>query len=265
MKNLSHVIDIAFCCIFLPVMIAIYPVERWAHNFPVYTVCAGVWLYAAYAVNRLAVVPLLFGARRRKVAAAIALLALSFAVTAVLASYRLYEPKPSPYDAGIVRRLPVVEQYQQCLWSLFVIVEFFSLAFGVLENIYRRRAEWLFQAAQESAAAKMPETAAEEASPKVISIKSSRSNVVVSVADILYLEAMDNYVKVYRRSAPMLLCHTTMKAMEALLPAESFVRVHRSYIVAVEAVERYSGREVEVDSRVIPVGRTYSSRLARRL
>lgn len=95
---------------------------------------------------------------------------------------------------------------------------------------------------------------------EVITLRVEHRNVVVRPADILYVEAMDNYVKIYRRDMPMVLTQRTMKEIEAMLPQAGFVRVHRSYIVALKAVESFANRQISLRSvaRTIPVGRKYA-------
>lgn len=143
MKNVSAYIDVAFCLIVLPVMVIIFPVERWFHNFQWYVITVGAWLYAVYFLNRLLTVPLLFGGSRRKWIGA-GMIAASVAMTYILSQVSLYNPKPNLHDAGITRILPSMEQYQQAIWSLFMIVEAFSFAIGLLTQVNlqksRRRA-----------------------------------------------------------------------------------------------------------------------------
>jgi len=66
---------------------------------------------------------------------------VSIIVTFTLSGIELYIPKPSIHDEGIVRRLPQILQYQQALWTLFMIVEAFSFAVGLLvqTNIQKAR------------------------------------------------------------------------------------------------------------------------------
>lgn len=92
-----------------------------------------------------------------------------------------------------------------------------------------------------------------------VTLKSGHKNVVVNLGDILLIEAMDNYVKVIRRNMPTVLSQITMKDMESMLHDGLFVRVHRSYIVAVKAVERFSNRTIYLRDfgRPVPVGRKY--------
>lgn len=140
MKNIPLYIDLAFCIIVMPVMVMIFPIERWFHNFTWYVVSVGVWLYAVYFLNRAVTVPFLFkGKRRRGIAAA--LIIISLAVTYGFSCVTLYTPKPSIHDAGINRVLPHIQQYQEAVWSLFMIVEAFSFAVGLLTqtNIQRAR------------------------------------------------------------------------------------------------------------------------------
>ena len=93
-----------------------------------------------------------------------------------------------------------------------------------------------------------------------ITLKVEYKTVVVDVDDISYIEAMDNYVKVYRYGLPTIISQITMKEMEALLPSDRFIRVHRSFIVSLRGIEKFSNRQIflkNIDS-YIPVGRTYT-------
>lgn len=93
-----------------------------------------------------------------------------------------------------------------------------------------------------------------------ITLKVEYKTVVVDVDDISYLEAMDNYVKVYRFGLPTVISQITMKEMEVLLPDDRFIRVHRSFIVSLLAIEKFSNRQIFLKNfdRHIPVGRTYT-------
>ena len=93
-----------------------------------------------------------------------------------------------------------------------------------------------------------------------IILKVEYKTVVVDVGDISYVEAMDNYVKVYRWGLPTVISQITMKEIETLLPDDRFIRVHRSFIVALSAIEKFSNRQIFLKNfeRPIPVGRTYT-------
>lgn len=140
MKNISLYIDLAFCLIVLPVMMMIFPIERWYHNFQWYVLSIGIWLYCLYFLNRFVTVPFLFNGKKKSVIGVL-LIIISIMVTYSFSCVTLYTPKPNIHDVGIERLLPYIQQYQQAVWSLFMIVEAFSFAVGLLTqtNIQRSR------------------------------------------------------------------------------------------------------------------------------
>ncbi|WP_301392686.1 sensor histidine kinase [uncultured Duncaniella sp.] len=140
MKNVSVCIDLVFCLIVLPIMVVIFPVERWFHNFPGYVTTVGAWLYMLYFINRVFTVPSLFRNSRRRWLG-VGLIVFSLGVTYLLSQVSLYNPKPNIHDDGITRIFPSIQQYQQAVWSLFMIVEAFSFAIGLLTqaNIQKSR------------------------------------------------------------------------------------------------------------------------------
>ena len=93
-----------------------------------------------------------------------------------------------------------------------------------------------------------------------ITLKVEYKTVIVDLDDISYVEAMDNYVKVFRHGLPTIISQITMKEMETMLPDDRFIRVHRSFIVSLHAIERFSNRQIFLKNydRHIPVGRTYT-------
>lgn len=101
--------------------------------------------------------------------------------------------------------------------------------------------------------------AREEPDSGSMTLKVEHKTVVVCFRDIVLIEAMDNYVKVYRKDLPMLMSQITMKEMESVLPPDRFLRVHRSYIVSTVSIERFSNRTIYLKNhpRPIPVGRKY--------
>lgn len=94
-----------------------------------------------------------------------------------------------------------------------------------------------------------------------ITLKVEHKNVIVDIDDITFVEAMDNYVKVFRRGLQTVLSQITMKEMESILPDDKFIRVHRSFIVSLNAIDKFSNRKIYVlnSDRVIPVGRKYTA------
>ena len=137
MNSVTRYIDWVFCLVVLPAMIMIFPVERWFYNFTWYVVTVGIWLYGLYFLNRYVTVPCLFGSTRARVGGWTLFLG-AFVVTYFLSRVSLYSPKPKAYDIPHV--LPAVLQYQQALWTLFMIVEAFSFAVSLLTRANRQKA-----------------------------------------------------------------------------------------------------------------------------
>lgn len=116
----------------------------------------------------------------------------------------------------------------------------------------RRWFEMKEAAAAQPAAADAPESGA-------IYLKADKALQKVSLSDILYVEGMKDYVLVYLagKSQP-LVTHTTMKAMEDLLPASMFMRVHRSYIVSLKRIDAVCpGNDLQIGTALIHVSDAY--------
>jgi DNA-binding LytR/AlgR family response regulator len=86
----------------------------------------------------------------------------------------------------------------------------------------------------------------------------------ISIEDILFLEAMGDYVKVH--TAPKFhVVHATLKSIEEKLPATKFLRVHRSYIVAINKIDFIQEGTISIGKTTIPVADTHKANLNKRL
>ena len=86
----------------------------------------------------------------------------------------------------------------------------------------------------------------------------------LNVDDILYLEAMGDYVKVHTAQKFHVL-HSTLKSIEEKLPPNKFLRIHRSYIVALQKIDFIQDGIITIGKATIPVAETYKSALNKRL
>jgi DNA-binding LytR/AlgR family response regulator len=86
----------------------------------------------------------------------------------------------------------------------------------------------------------------------------------VGVDEILYLEAMGDYVKVFT-TQKFHIVHATLKSIEEKLPASKFMRVHRSYIVALNKIDFIEEGVININGTAIPVADAYRTTLNRRL
>jgi two-component system LytT family response regulator len=90
------------------------------------------------------------------------------------------------------------------------------------------------------------------------------SLVKVLFADIVWCEGSGDYVKIHLRSSPKpLLVRTSAKTLEGELPADRFLRIHKSYIVAVAAITAVRKNSLFIGELELPVGETYREALRR--
>ncbi|OQP56827.1 hypothetical protein A3860_09590 [Niastella vici] len=80
--------------------------------------------------------------------------------------------------------------------------------------------------------------------------------VKIDFADILFVEGMQNFVKIHTTAKTYVVTYT-MKSMSALLPSADFIRVHKSYIVALAAINTVFGNTIEIGQTQIPIGTNY--------
>ncbi len=86
----------------------------------------------------------------------------------------------------------------------------------------------------------------------------------ISIEDILFLEAMGDYVKVHTPQK-FHVVHATLKSIEEKLPSSKFLRVHRSYIVAINKIDFIQEGTITIGKTTIPVADTHKASLNKRL
>lgn len=102
---------------------------------------------------------------------------------------------------------------------------------------------------------------AEAADKEVISVKADYKTQLVKVADIVYLESAGEYVRLHIEGSSTITTLFRLKNMETTLPAESFLRVHRSYIVNIKRIASYTKGRIFLDNgEYIPLGENYKER-----
>lgn len=89
-----------------------------------------------------------------------------------------------------------------------------------------------------------------------IFVRDSTISRKVKFEDILYLEAMGDYVKFFTQQG-MYAIHGTLKSIEGRLPANKFLRVHRSFIVAVNKIDTLENGGIVVKGKFVPVADSY--------
>ncbi|WP_159802111.1 LytTR family DNA-binding domain-containing protein [Flavobacterium sp. MK4S-17] len=95
-----------------------------------------------------------------------------------------------------------------------------------------------------------------------IFVKSNLKNFKVYIAKIKWVEAFGDYIKINTEDENHLV-HSTMKSFESELPEEKFMRVHKSFIINVDKVEKFNSKFAEIGTTKIPLSRNKKEELAK--
>jgi DNA-binding LytR/AlgR family response regulator len=90
-----------------------------------------------------------------------------------------------------------------------------------------------------------------------IFIRADYSLIKVMVSEILFIEGLDDYIRIHQQGKKTIVARMTMKAILEKLPADDFVRVHRSFIVPFNRIENVRNKVIQLGDQKIPVGASY--------
>ncbi|MGN0221984.1 MAG: LytR/AlgR family response regulator transcription factor [Prevotella sp.] len=93
-------------------------------------------------------------------------------------------------------------------------------------------------------------------------LKVDYRNVLVSVDTIVYIESIGNYVRLHLTDGSSVMSKRTLGSIRESLPEEDFLQIHRSFVVARRRIDKFTGTEVLVDGKRLPIGRKYASQVA---
>jgi len=110
----------------------------------------------------------------------------------------------------------------------------------------------------------LPAASTPEATSEYILLKVDKQLQKVLLADIIYIESLKDYVRVVTSSGA-LVTYLTLSGLTAKLPAETFIRIHKSYTVAMHRVSAVRGNEVEIAGQYLPLGRVYKAEVLTRI
>lgn len=86
----------------------------------------------------------------------------------------------------------------------------------------------------------------------------------IAVSEIVYVESIKDYLSIHTLSGDIVAKHT-ISAFELLLPENEFVRIHRSYIVSIEKINKFNSQTIEIGKKELPIGPNYQSRVFEKL
>ena len=97
-----------------------------------------------------------------------------------------------------------------------------------------------------------------------IFVRSDRKMIKINFSALDYIESLSDYVKLHM-GEKIVVTRETISSIEAKLPARDFLRVHRSYIVAIHKIESFTQEFIEINKNAIPISRSYKNEVKHRL
>jgi len=91
---------------------------------------------------------------------------------------------------------------------------------------------------------------------RYIFVKADYKIIKINIDDILYIEGLKDYIKIYAGSKPILTL-SSLKSIENKLPHKDFVRVHKSFIISIQRIESISKSRIKIIDKEIPISENY--------
>lgn len=134
-----------------------------------------------------------------------------------------------------------------------------SYEFEVVDYLMKPIAYSRFVQAVERARKRKKETM-----PDVFFIKTDRKNIQINADEISFIESQEDYIKIkfIIKTKGSALVRLSLKSLYEKLPAEKFLRVHKSFIINIAEIASVSDNQLLMrDGNKVPIGRTYQSRI----
>jgi DNA-binding LytR/AlgR family response regulator len=95
---------------------------------------------------------------------------------------------------------------------------------------------------------------------QTIFVKNKNRLEKLNLNEVLWIEARDIYCILHTAQGQFVLSHT-LKALENSLPSQQFIRIHRSYVVAIDKINAFEDNNVLIGKEYLPIGKTYKDKL----
>jgi DNA-binding LytR/AlgR family response regulator len=86
----------------------------------------------------------------------------------------------------------------------------------------------------------------------------------VLLSDILFIESLKDYVKIVTNKN-QIITKQSISSVEEMLPEAEFLRIHRSFIIALNKIDSYSSTEIFIGKVELPIGPLYKKEISKRL
>ncbi|HTL81527.1 MAG TPA: LytTR family DNA-binding domain-containing protein [Bacteroidia bacterium] len=95
-------------------------------------------------------------------------------------------------------------------------------------------------------------------------IRADYSLIKIAYSDVLFIEGLDDYIKIHVSGRAPYVARMTMKSIAETLPANDFVRVHRSFIVPIKKIDVVRNKMIHLGENRIPIGASYEADFMKR-
>ena len=107
----------------------------------------------------------------------------------------------------------------------------------------------------------IPNTVYKKNPEAFVYVRVNKSMEKVFVNQIVYIESCKDYVKIFLTTGQSFIARQSISSMENMLSAHSFLRVHRSFLIALEKMTGYNNNDVIIGGKEIPIGRLYKQQV----
>jgi DNA-binding LytR/AlgR family response regulator len=104
----------------------------------------------------------------------------------------------------------------------------------------------------------------EQSKTDYLFVRSERKMAKINFDEILYIESLSDYIKIITKEKTVV-TRETITNMEAKLPNSLFLRIHRSFLIAIDKIETYTNEFVEINKEELPISRTYKESVLQKL
>lgn len=98
-------------------------------------------------------------------------------------------------------------------------------------------------------------------SPSYFTVKADKKIYKLNFEDITYFTSIGDYLKIFLKSGKVIITSETLKNIEENLPSALFLRIHKSYIVAVRSIQYMEGNQLVIEGASLPIGLKYKEQV----
>ena len=100
--------------------------------------------------------------------------------------------------------------------------------------------------------------------PDHLFVRSDRKMIRINFNEVSFIESIGDYLKIHIKENTVI-TRETISTLEGKLPTEDFIRIHRSFIVALKSITSYTSEYVEINDRQLPISRSYKDQVLKKI